>query len=181
MTKEFRYFSYLKLDSSVLRPTENEKLRFSMRYAAFVQPSPLSRNYTYPEWGKGLEKSLWTPHIQHTPLWSTLQSSEHQNDQTQEQVLPSGNPSHEHLTLNMEHTTLLYIIYSSHILIYISNLHISYLYIDNCLYYMLCFVLGFFSFLFFVHCLFCIFVYYYFVMCPVLLPSFCCTVELLSL
>ncbi len=87
---------------------------FLCRYATLVQPSPLSRNYTHPEWGKGLEKSLWTPHIQHNPLWSTLQSSEHQNDQTQKQFLPSGNPSHEHLTLNMEHTTLLYIIYSSH-------------------------------------------------------------------
>ncbi len=29
-----------------------------------------------------------------------LQSSEHQNDQTQEQFLPSGNPSHKHLILN---------------------------------------------------------------------------------
>ncbi len=48
-------------------------------------------------------------------VWSTLQSSEHQNDQTQEQFLPPSNPSHEHLTLNMEHTTLLYIIYSSQI------------------------------------------------------------------
>ncbi len=46
---------------------------------------------------------LWT-----VTVWSTLQSSEHQNDQTQEQFLPSSNPSHEHLTLNMEHTTLLY-------------------------------------------------------------------------
>ncbi len=35
---------------------------------------------------------LWT-----VTVWSTLQSSEHQNDQTQEQFLPSGNPSHEHL------------------------------------------------------------------------------------
>ncbi len=56
-------------------------------------------------------KSLWTPHIRTLPLWtvtvwSTLQSSEHQNDQTQEQFLPSGNQSHEHLTLNVEHTTL---------------------------------------------------------------------------
>ncbi len=119
-----------------------------MRYAALIKPSPLSRNYTHPEWGKGLEKSLWTPHIQHTPLWPTLQSSEHQNDQTQEQFLPSGNPSHEHLTLNMEHTTLLYIIYLSHILIYISNLHIAYLYIHNCLYYMLCFVLYLLHFFF---------------------------------
>ncbi len=30
---------------------------------------------------------LWT-----VTVWSTLQSSEHQNDQTQEQFLPSGNP-----------------------------------------------------------------------------------------
>ncbi len=62
---------------------------------------------------------LWT-----VTVWSTLQSSEHQNDQTQKQFLPSGNPSHEHLTLNMEHTTLLYIIYLTHILIYISNFHV---------------------------------------------------------
>ncbi len=47
---------------------------------------------------------LWT-----VTVWSTLQSSEHQNNQTQEQFLPSSNPSHEHLTLNVEHTTLLYI------------------------------------------------------------------------
>ncbi len=57
--------------------------------------------------------SLWT-----VTVWLTLQSSEHQNDQTQEQFLPSRNPSHEHLTLNVEHTTLLYITYSSHILIF---------------------------------------------------------------
>ncbi len=102
-----------------------------------------------------------------------LQSSEHQNDQTQKQFLPSGNPSHEHLTLNVEHTTLLYIIYLTHILIYISNLHISYLYIHNCLYYILCFC-------YFVHCLFCIFVYYSFIICvlscrchSVALWSFC--------
>ncbi len=53
---------------------------------------------------------LWT-----VTVWSTLQSSEHQNDQTLKQFLLSSNPSHEHLTLNVEHTTLLYIIYSSHI------------------------------------------------------------------
>ncbi len=70
-------------------------------------------NCTYPKWAKGLAKSLWTPDISTLPLWtvtvwSTLQSSEHQNDQTQKQFLPPSNPSHEHLTLNMEHTTLLY-------------------------------------------------------------------------
>ncbi len=56
---------------------------------------------------------LWT-----VTIWSTLQCSEHQNDQTQKQFLPSSNPSHEHLTLNVEHKTLLYITYSSHILIF---------------------------------------------------------------
>ncbi len=30
-------------------------------------------------------------------VWSTLQSSEHQNGQAQKQFLPSGNSSHEHL------------------------------------------------------------------------------------
>ncbi len=46
---------------------------------------------------------LWT-----VTVWSTLQSSEYQNDQTQEQFLSPSNPSHEHSILNMEHTTLLY-------------------------------------------------------------------------
>ncbi len=44
---------------------------------------------------------LWT-----FTIWSTLQSSEHQNDQTQKQFLHSGNPYHELLTLNIEHTTI---------------------------------------------------------------------------
>ncbi len=51
-------------------------------------------------------------------VWSTLQSSEHQNDQTQEQFLSPSNPSHEHLILNTQHTTLLCIIYSPHTLIF---------------------------------------------------------------
>ncbi len=46
--------------------------------------------------------SLWT-----VTFWSTLQRSEHQNDQTQKQFISPNNPSHEHLTLNVEHTTLL--------------------------------------------------------------------------
>ncbi len=49
---------------------------------------------------------------------TTRQSSEHQNDQRQKDFLSPSNPSHEHLTLNVEHTTLLYIIYSSHIIIF---------------------------------------------------------------
>ncbi len=68
---------------------------------------------------------LWT-----VTVWSTLQSSEHQNDQTQEQFLPPSNPSHELLILNMEHTTL---IYSPHTLIFfILNSHMSDL-THNCL------------------------------------------------
>ncbi len=58
---------------------------------------------------------LWT-----LTVWAVLQSSEYRNDQTQEEFLPSCNPSHERLTLNVEHTTLLYIIYSSRILILFS-------------------------------------------------------------
>ncbi len=52
------------------------------------------------------------------------------------------------LDINVEHTTLLYIIYSPHILFFFfSILHISDLYTHNCLYYILCFC-------YFVHCLF---------------------------
>ncbi len=75
-----------------------------------------------------------------------LQSSAHQNGQ--EQFLPSGNPSHEHLTINVEHATLLYINYSSHILIYISNLHIIPVR-----------TLSIYCFCYFVHCLFCVFLF----------------------
>ncbi len=56
--------------------------------------------------------SLWTVNI-----WSTLQSSEHQNDQTQERFLPSGNPSHEHLRINIVHTLFI------RLYTYLSNTH----------------------------------------------------------
>ncbi len=100
--------------------------------------------------------SLWT-----VTIWSTLQSSEHQNNQTQKQFLPPSNPSHEHLTLNVEHPTLLYIIYSSHILIFhfkfahIRPVHIHFLY------YILCFC----------YFVLCLFVYYSFIICVL---SCCC-------
>ncbi len=67
-----------------------------------------------------LAKWLWTPHIQHTPslnCYRLVDATEHQNDQTQEQFLSPSNPSHEHLTLNVEHN-ILYINYSPHILIF---------------------------------------------------------------
>ncbi len=44
----------------------------------------------------------------HPAQWSALQSSKYQNDQTQKQFLSPSNPYHEHMTLNVEHTTLLY-------------------------------------------------------------------------
>ncbi len=113
------------------------------------------QNHSWPLTSSTLP--LWT-----VTVWSTLQSSEHQNDQTQEQFLPSGNPSHEHLTLNVEHTTLHYL-FITHTYFFISILHISDLYTHNCLYYILCFC-------YFVHCLF-VQVYYYFIICVL---SCCC-------
>ncbi len=66
---------------------------------------------------------LWT-----VAVWSTLQSSEHQNDQTQEQFLPSGSPSHEHLTLTWNTQHYLHYLFITHTYFFISNLHISDLY-----------------------------------------------------
>ncbi len=100
-------------------------------------------------------------------IWSMLQSSEHQNDQTQKQFLPPSNPSHEHLTLNVEHTTLLYnFLFTTHTFFFLqictSDLT------QNCLYCILCF---------------CHFVHYLFVYCSfvVWVLSCCChSVALLS-
>ncbi len=116
-------------------------------------------------------------------FWSTLQSSEHQNDQTQKQFLPPSNPSHEHLTWNTHHYyTIMYsphtwntqhyyaIIYSPHTYYFFSfqictcqTSHIT-----------VCIVFCVFSILYICILFFCC-------RCPVLLLSFCCTVELLSL
>ncbi len=109
---------------------------------------------------------LWT-----VTVWSTLQSSEHQNDQTQEQFLPSGSPSHEHLTLNVEHTTLFTLFIHHHTYFSFQFAHIRPVHTySTCLYYILCFC-------YFVHCLF---VYYSFIICvltccchSVALWSFC--------
>ncbi len=128
---------------------------------------------------KGLAKSLWTPHIQHTPSLNCcrlvdateLWAPERPDTGTGTVSFPKQSIS---WTLDIKrgtHNT--YIIYSLHILIYlffISILHISDLYTHNCLYYILCFC-------YFVHCLFVYYSFYY--LCPVLLLSFCCTVELL--
>ncbi len=91
---------------------------------------------------KGWKKSLWT-HIQQTPSLNcrryralSTRTTRHRNS-----FLPSRNPSHEHLTLNVEHTTLLYIIFHHTYLFFISNLHIADLYTHNCLYYIIVFLL----------------------------------------
>ncbi len=62
---------------------------------------------------------LWT-----VAVWSMLQSSEPQSDQTQERFLSSGNPSYEQLTITVEHTTLFIytLIYLTHIL---NSLHLE--------------------------------------------------------
>ncbi len=49
-----------------------------------------------------------------------LHSSEYQNGQTQKQCLPSGNPSHEHLTIIMVHTLFI------HLYTYLSNTYLVY-------------------------------------------------------
>ncbi len=61
--------------------------------------------------------------------------------------LPPINPSHEHLTLNMEHTTLS-TLFIHQILIFHLNLHISDLYTYNCLYYILCFAILYIAYLY---------------------------------
>ncbi len=85
--------------------------------------------------------------------------------------LPSNNPSHEHLTLKVEHTTLLYIIYSSHILI----LHVK------CAHSRPVHII-----VYIIYCVFAIlyiayFILFFYHLFPVLLLSLCCTVKLLSL
>ncbi len=97
---------------------------------------------------------LWT-----VTVWSTLQSSEHQNDQTQKQFLSPSNPSHEHLTLNMEHTTLLYN--------YLFTTD-TYFEFQICTYYTCTHIIVFIIYIVFVHCQF---VYYSFIICVL---SCCC-------
>ncbi len=116
---------------------------------------------------KVLAKSLWTPHIQHTPslyCYRLVDATEHWATEWPGTGTVSSlrqSRTFEHLTINMKHTTLSYIyLFNTHTY-YISKLHLTYLYILNCL---------FFTFAY----------YYFYYMCLVLSLSFCCTVELLS-
>ncbi len=97
-----------------------------------LQPSLLSKNCTYPEWAK-----VWQNHsgpltsstlpLRSAAVWSMLQSSELQNDQTQEQFLPPSNPSHGHLTLmwNTQHYFYNYL-FTTHTYIYIYFFHFKF-------------------------------------------------------
>ncbi len=137
-----------------------------MYYTAYVPPAYV----LYSIWPRTSSTlPLWT-----AAVWSTLQSSEHQNDQTQEQFLPPSNPSHEHLTLtwNTQHyfTTILQLfihhtyIYNIFYLIFFPfQICTSDLYTHDCLY---CIV-----FLLFCTLPICIFVYCSFVVCVL---SCCC-------
>ncbi len=140
----------------------------------WYNPPYSPRNCTYPEWAKGLAKSLWTPHIQHTPSLNCcrlvdateLWAPERPDTGT---VLPPSNPSHEHLTLTWNTQHYFTTIYSPHIhIIFLFNFFpfqicTSDLYTHDCLY---CIV-----FLLFCTLPICIFVYCSFVVCVL---SRCC-------
>ncbi len=105
---------------------------------------------------------LWT-----VAVWSTLQSSEYQNDQTQKQFLPSGNPSHEHLTIIMVHTLCIhlyaylcntYLVYASiahYILVHTKLSIVIYLYIQLLMCILSFLIYLFFFILIFIICVFC--------------------------
>ncbi len=110
-------------------------------------------NCTHPEWAKGLAKSLWTPHIKHTPSLNcyhlvdatALWAPERPDTETVSSLRQSIT-----WTLDIKrgtHNTIIQYLFITHTFFFISNLHISDLYMHNCLYYILCFC-------YFVHCLF---------------------------
>ncbi len=115
------------------------------------------------------------------PIYTNVQwyklCSEHQNDQTQEQFLPPSNPSHEHLTLtwNTQHYFTIFIhhtyIYNIFYLFFsISNLHVRPVHT------WLSVLHSVFAILYIDYLYICIL--FFCCLCPVLLLSFCCTVEL---
>ncbi len=122
------------------------------------------KNCIYPEWEQGLEKSLWTPHIQHTPslnCYHLVDATELWAPERPDNGTFSSLKQSSHLTINVEHTTLscnyLFITHTYYLQICTTDL-----YTHNCLYYIWCFC-------YFVHCLF---VYLYIILllsvsCPV--------------
>ncbi len=61
------------------------------RRGLLVPFCPASKNFTPPEWGKGLRKSLWTPHTLSSNcclLVDDTQRTDHQNSQTAGYIQP---------------------------------------------------------------------------------------------
>ncbi len=90
---------------------------------SLVQPSLLSKNCTYPEWAKGLAKSLWTPHIQHTPslnCYRLVDATELWAPERPDTGTVSSLRQSISWTLDIKRGThnTIYIIYSPHILIF---------------------------------------------------------------
>ncbi len=111
---------------------------------------------------------IWTPHIQHTPSLNCLVDATElwapERPDTETVSFPKQCISWTRDIKRRTHTTLLYIIYSSHILIFISI----------CTFHTCTYIIVYIVFL-----IFCILLFYY--LCPIQLLSLCCTVALLSL
>ncbi len=121
-------------------------------YSCSVQYSSLC---IYPEWAKGLAKSLWTPHPKHTPslnCYRLVDATELWASERPDTGTVSSLRQSISRTLDNKrgtHNTILHYLFITHTCFHF-NLHISYLFIHNCLYYILCFC-------FFVHYLLYIF------------------------
>ncbi len=145
---------------------------FGLLSESLVQPSPLYRNCTYPEWAKGLAKSLWTPHIQHTPslnYYHRVDTTELWAPERPDTETVSSPKQSISWTLDIKrgiHNTGIHYLFTSNTYFFILNLHKSDL-THNCSYCILCFC-------HFVHCLF---VYLYIV----LLLSVSCHVAVILL
>ncbi len=125
-----------------IRKQKNRKLRRVVRTAERIigTTPPTLQELCLSRVSKRSGKITLDPHIQHahslncyrlvdaTELWAP----ERPDTETVSSLRQSISWT---LDNKVEHTTLLYIIYPPHILIYISNLYISYLYIHNCLLY----------------------------------------------
>ncbi len=137
---------------------------------SLVQPSPLSKNCIYPKREKGLAKSLWTPHIQHTPSLNCYRLV-HTTDLWAPEWPDTGTIS----SLKQSISRTLEIKRRKH------NIIIHYLIITNtCIFYFkfahsrpvhTSFSILYIVFLLFCTLPICIFVYYYFIICVL---SCCC-------
>ncbi len=134
-----------------------------------------------PEWAKGWQNHsgpltsstlpLWT-----TAVWSTLQSSEHQNDQTQEQFSSPKQSISWTPDINVEHTTLFYnYLFTTHTyIIYIFFFPFQICTCQTCT--RLSVLHSVFAILYIAYLYICILFFCH--LCPVPLLSFCCTVKL---